>query len=212
MKDQRTGKIGKQNHLLVIEWIVSGRTALEIADALDVNPETIRKFARKRGLQIQRIDMTGENHPCWAGGTTVDRSGYLLRRVAVDGPYGYLIRAVQRRGVAGSDPNGYAPEHRIVMHDQLGRPLYPGEVVDHIDGNKRNNDPENLRVFESNADHLRETLKGRIPNWTPEGRMKMTGRPPNPNSANQRRLAKLNQSRTDGPASQSPSAPNSDQS
>jgi hypothetical protein len=212
MKDRRIGKIGKQNHLLVIEWIVAGCTALDIADVLGVNPETIRKFARKRGLQIQRVDMSGENHPCWAGGMVSDRSGYLLRRVAVDGPYGYLIRALQKRGVAGSDPNGYAPEHRIVMHDQLGRPLLPGEVVDHIDGDKRNNDPSNLRVFPSNAEHLRETLKGRVPNWTQEGRAKMTGRPVDPNSANQRRLAKLSQSKNDDPASPSPNDLNSDQS
>ena len=68
--------------------------------------------------------------------------------------------------------------------------LQPGEVVDHIDGDMRNNDPSNLRVFASNADHLRATLTGKIPNWTPEGRAKFVGRPVDPNSANQKRLAK----------------------
>jgi hypothetical protein len=36
--------------------------------------------------------------------------------------------------------------HRVVMETKLGRPLLPGEVVHHIDGNKRNNDPENLEL------------------------------------------------------------------
>jgi hypothetical protein len=199
MKDRRTGKIGKERRQLVVELIAKGATAGEIADQLNVNPETIRKFARKHGYKIQREPRSMESHPCWNGGTVVDRTGYLLRRVDATGPYGYLIRAIQKRGYLGSDPNGYAPEHRIVAHDMLGRPLHPGEVVDHIDGNKRNNDPSNLRAFPSNAEHLRVTLKGKIPNWTPEGRAKFVGRPIDPNSANQKRLAKRRQSKIGDP-------------
>lgn len=202
MKDPRTGRIGISRRPLVVELIAKGATANEIADQLNVNPETVRKFARKRGYQIRRQPMSLESHPSWAGGTVIDRSGYLLRRVAVDGPYGYLIRAVQKRGYLGTDPNGYAPEHRIVMHQQLGRMLAPGEVVDHIDGDVRNNEPTNLRVFASNAEHLCATLKGKVPNWTPEGKARMKGRPADPNSANQKRLAKRRQSKTGDPASQ----------
>lgn len=46
-------------------------------------------------------------------------------------------------------------EHRIVAEQILGRALFPGEVVHHIDGNKRNNKPENLRVFGSQGDHAK---------------------------------------------------------
>lgn len=45
--------------------------------------------------------------------------------------------------------------HRIVAEQKLGRPLKPGEVVHHIDGNKRNNNPENLMVFASQALHAK---------------------------------------------------------
>lgn len=45
--------------------------------------------------------------------------------------------------------------HRIVAEQILGRPLKPGEVVHHIDRNKRNNNPDNLMVFASQADHVK---------------------------------------------------------
>lgn len=44
-------------------------------------------------------------------------------------------------------------EHRVVAKQILGRKLKPGEVVHHIDRNKRNNAPENLMVFASQAEH-----------------------------------------------------------
>ncbi len=46
-------------------------------------------------------------------------------------------------------------EHRVVAEQILGRPLKAGEIVHHRDGNKRNNNPENLIIFDSQSEHAK---------------------------------------------------------
>ena len=69
------------------------------------------------------------------------------------------VRAKLRKARLGSgEGKTYAktygvPTHRVVAEKKLGRKLLPGEVVHHIDRDKRNNNPENLMVFASQEEH-----------------------------------------------------------
>jgi hypothetical protein len=52
-------------------------------------------------------------------------------------------------------------EHRVVMERIVGRALSAHEVVHHINGDKSDNNPENLRI-DTRASHNREHGKGRL--------------------------------------------------
>lgn len=49
--------------------------------------------------------------------------------------------------------NGIFPEHILIIEKKLGRKLRKNEGVHHIDGNKKNNKPENLICFKNAKEH-----------------------------------------------------------
>lgn len=83
----------------------------------------------------------GSKNPDWKGGRYIEPGkGYVL---------------VRRPDHPRARQNGYVLEHILVAEEMLGRPLKPGERVHHRDRNEANNQPENLRVYSSNGEHLR---------------------------------------------------------
>jgi hypothetical protein len=101
-------------------------------------------WADKRRPTKRRGAQPGTNNINWKGGRTIASNGYVL---------------VKRPGHHLADTRGYVYEHRLVAEEKLGRRLAPGEQVHHVDHNKQNNDPSNLEVKSSRADHALEHRK-----------------------------------------------------
>lgn len=80
--------------------------------------------------QWNKENRRGENSSRWQGGIHY-QNGYIFKK---------------------EKDGGYRGEHRILMEEKLGRKLTPNEVVHHIDGNKTNNDIDNLAVM-TRAEH-----------------------------------------------------------
>ena len=141
------------------QWYeVDGMTLQQIADKLGEKQKVVNKVAKRNGFRLRRTGPPrGELHPEWKGGRHENKNGYIQV---------YMPEHPTHNGK-------YVLEHRLVMEKHLGRYLLPTEVVHHRNGVKDDNRIENLEVFQSNAEHLAETLKGKCPNWTPEGRAKL---------------------------------------
>ena len=86
-----------------------------------------------------RSYMRGDCSPSYRTGTTVVTQGYIAIKVG----------------------EKYILEHRLIMEEFLGRKLKPREVVHHKDGNKLNNNLDNLEVMDT-AEHSKLHNKRRL--------------------------------------------------
>jgi hypothetical protein len=154
-----------------------GLSTREMAALFGCSEEAVR--SRMILHNIPRLAPKARPHKnyFWRGGRIVDKDGYIL---------------VKNRDHPHCTKAGYVREHRLLMEKAIGRYLRPEEVVDHIDGNPANNALENLRLYATNADHLRATIRGQAPKWTKAGRERTLK---GVRASNARRRAKLSASK-----------------
>lgn len=136
-------------------YVEEGLTQKEIARRYKRAQTTVSSALHAYGIEAGMA--RGERHGMWKGGVTISSGGYRWIRCP-DHPH--------------RNQGNYVQEHRLVMERVLGRYLRPEEVVHHIDDDRLNNAPENLQVFENNSKHIAETLKGKAPLRTEDGRMR----------------------------------------
>lgn len=89
-----------------------------------------RSCAAKQAKMEGRI---GRGSSVKLGDTQVNKGGYVLMFVGHDDPM--------------ADKRGYCLQHRWVMAQILGRPLFQNENVHHKNGNRQDNRPQHLELW-----------------------------------------------------------------
>lgn len=127
---------------------VTGKCIGQYLDCLGIpkrSSSEAHKLTYKRGRCKLPKNMQRENSPSWKGGRYINR-GYVFVTIYEDNPY-YCM------GMRNTGIGKRILEHRLIMAQELGRPLLRSETVHHLNGIKGDNRPENLKLV-SRASHL----------------------------------------------------------
>lgn len=146
---------------LIMSLADGKRSSADIASMTGLSAKYVQNILRNSNSQmLPRGGQVAEHEAL-----VIDRDGYALVRAPINHPYA--------RRVSGRNYPRIL-KHRLLMETMLGRYLLPTEVVDHIDGLRLHNEPDNLRLFDSNAEHLKQTISGQVPKWSAKGVVKQS--------------------------------------
>jgi hypothetical protein len=89
----------------------------------------------------------GKKTHAWAGGEYVSGGRVFVHKDLVEDEFKCMCNT-----------RGYVRRARLVMARKIGRALKGNEVVHHKNGDKKDDRPENLRLFESDNEHKKEHI------------------------------------------------------
>lgn len=115
----------------IVRMYQAGATARALASQFGRSKSGVLVVLRRAGIEPRPAPPPprpkGSAHPRWKGGRWLDSDGYVVIWT----------------------PDGWRREHRVIAG------AAEGEVVHHRDRNKANNNPANLEVLRSHAEHMR---------------------------------------------------------
>lgn len=140
-------KFDKQQDIEIAALYKTRLTAQKIADMYGVYKQSVlnslKRTNTERRSSFDREYSCGKNHKWYKDGMR-HQAGYLQ----VHRPEHRLARG-----------DGWIFVHRLVMDEKMGGTLKSTDIVHHKDGDKSNNDIDNLEVYPSNGNHLSKHSK-----------------------------------------------------
>src|SRR3990167_8701459 len=122
----------KYNYEAIVKDYNSGMFLGDVAKKYHCDPPGIDSILKRMSVKKMHGVRKGKDHAQWKGGIRKDVHGYL----------------VQKEGKT----------HRIILERYLGRKLKIDEQIHHIDGNKKNNELDNLSIFSKEHHNRFETF------------------------------------------------------
>lgn len=139
-------------------------TLTEIAKIAGIHYLTVRKKLIKNGITTRKTITEKTREKFVKASTGRKRSKPLTSEQKENIRKGILNSSWSKNASGVTIRNGYVSmtkgenryqnEHRLIMEGHIGRKLIKGEIVHHIDGNRKNNSLENLQLM-SHYEHSR---------------------------------------------------------
>ena len=95
------------------------------------------RISENKGKKL--LCISGYKNHNWKGGTYKHSSGYIM---------------LSRPNHSRARKRGYVNRSILIAEVILDRKLNNKEIIHHIDGNKTNDNPDNLYLFSSNSTHI----------------------------------------------------------
>ena len=141
-------KINLEQELKIVEQYKSGMSYRNIG----IHNTTIKRILEKHGVEIRRGSDAIKSQ--WAGtkGEVRRKKDFENRKYRVKTSDGYYKVRHDLPHIK-KDDKGRVLEHILIAEDKIGRRLVKEEVVHHINGNRLDNRPENLKVMTASQHH-----------------------------------------------------------